>query len=87
MCQKDSEKSCLCSARITETRIKHGRGELFVYGICVYCTKGLVAEYRDITDDREKILVLFSLLDGADLDPIHVNDVIEDFVDAMHFLP
>jgi len=85
--EKNSEKACLCSAEITSEKIKHGQCELVIYGIRVYCMKKLVAEYPDITDDQKKIAELFSLLDGADLDCNHINDVIEDFVDALYSLP
>ena len=87
ICRNSRESPHLCSVEITQDVIKHRQKKLVVYGIRVYCMKNIVAEYRDITDDREKILALFSLLDGADLDPLHIDDVIEDFVDAMHFLP
>ena len=87
ICRNSRESPHLCSVEITQDVIKLRQKKLVVYGIRVYCMKNIVAEYRDITDARKKIAKLFSLLAGAGLDPLHIDDVIEDFVDAMHFLP
>lgn len=55
-------------------------GEYVSYGICVYSDGKLVLCVPDVVTDSERAEKLVCLCNGCGLDPIHLADVIEDFL-------
>lgn len=65
--------------RIQKTITAYGCSE-FSYGIKVVRGRRCVRIIQDITDDRARIDRLIDDLNSLSLDPIHLDEVIEDFL-------
>ena len=58
-----------------------------VYGLALYncrperaCLRGESCRVEDISDDREKVLRLKRLIDELRLYPVHLREVVEDYL-------
>lgn len=81
-----TSKKLRCSAVIISDTRHIDNEEVILYGIRVFFGSMVAAEYTDITDDKEKIIVLCSLFNNSDIDRKHIRDIIEDFADSLHFI-
>lgn len=65
-----------------ETKIlpDDNRKEYVTYGIKVYDENGLINAVSDISVNYDDVKKLCNRLNECELDPIHLSDVIEDFL-------
>ena len=61
---------------------KSKRSERIAYGIAAYAEDGqtCITKLHDITSDKTALAELVSLCNRLQLSPIHLHDVIEDFL-------
>lgn len=61
---------------------KSKRSERIAYGIAAYAEdeQTCIARLRDITSDKTALAELASLCNRLQLSPIHLHDVVEDFL-------
>ena len=61
---------------------KTKRSERIAYGIAAYAknTKTCVVRLHDITSDKDALTRLVLLCNRLQLSPIHLHDVVEDFL-------
>ena len=61
---------------------KSKRSERIIYGIAAYAEdkQTCIAKLHDITSDKNALAELVSLCNRLQLSPIHLHDVIEDFL-------
>ena len=63
-----------------------GESRRVAYGIAAYAdaetdqTSTIVASVNDISSDREAVEKLVELCNSLELDVVHLNDVVEDFL-------
>lgn len=76
----------LCSTVITKETILSDGEAVTLYGIKVLWGSQTVAEFSAITENYEKIRELCILLNENDIDKKHINYIIEDFTDSLHFI-
>ncbi len=76
-----------CSAVVTSQTVYTDGEAVTLYGIRVFSENKLAAEYTDITEKQEKIKELCALFNKNDIDRKHIDDIIEDFADSLHFFP
>lgn len=51
------------------------------YGIAAFAdATTIIASCQDITSDKQKLQDLINLCNELDLSPIHLNDVVQDFL-------
>jgi len=61
----------------------------FSYGIAVFAdaaqtgTAVIIDEIGDVSDDREKVEMLAALCNKLDLSPLHLRDIVEDFLTTL----
>lgn len=68
------------------TDVWHEDGDTVrVYGLCFSDGHGFSDCYDAITSDIRKISELFGYFQNYDVDRSQINDIVEDFVDALHF--
>lgn len=71
--------SCIQTVKTTEN------GDVPMWGLAFADENGTFEIIDDITPDRERIDELLSYFRDWDVDRSQIFDVVEDFVDAMHF--
>lgn len=61
---------------------KSKRSERIAYGIATYAEDGqtCITKLHDITSDKDALAELVDLCNRLQLSPIHLHDVIEDFL-------
>ena len=61
---------------------KTKRSERIAYGIAAYAEDGqtCITKLHDITSDKNALAELVSLCNRLQLSPIHLHDVVEDFL-------
>ena len=65
---------------VKETETSEILGEYITYGIKVTRNESLIELISDVSTDREKAERLASLCNDGQLHPIHIRDIIEDFL-------
>ena len=71
---------------IVEERYCLNENERVSYGVVVYSnaetddTATIISSIHDVTSERLKLLTFINLCNGCKLSPIHLQDVIEDFL-------
>ncbi|MBQ3418379.1 MAG: hypothetical protein IJH32_11200 [Ruminococcus sp.] len=64
---------------VEETVITYGQEHLS-YGVKVVRDRRCLRVIRDITDDKERLSCLINDMNELSLDPIHLDEVIEEFL-------
>ena len=75
-----------CFAVIFSRTARTDCGIVVLYGIKVFFGNEIAGEYADITENLEKIRELCDLFNKYDIDKAHINDIVEDFADSLHFV-
>ena len=65
---------------VAQTLTADELGTYLTYGIRVSLAERELAFVSDVTADRREIETLVKLCNDGQLDPVHLNDVIEDFL-------
>ena len=67
---------------LCEKTYKSKRSERIAYGIAAYAEDGqtCITKLHDVTSDKDALAELVELCNRLQLSPIHLHDVIEDFL-------
>ena len=67
--------------RLTECRIADSKGDLRpCWGVALCCDGVCLRTAEDLSPDREAVLRLVELFNEEELDPVHFDQAIEDFL-------
>lgn len=73
-----------CSYSVLSQVLKNDEGEEYsAYGITVMSEDGEIVSIPDVSTNYEDMRLLVETCTRECLDPIHLNDVIEDFLDDL----
>lgn len=64
----------------SERRYDRESGEYEAFGVAAVESDEVVISVRDISDDRDKVCALAALFNEERLSPLHLENVVEDFL-------
>lgn len=71
----------MISYRLTKQRISDSRGKhRTAYGVALVVDGVCIREAEDLSPDREAVFALVELFNNDELDPVHFDQAIEDFL-------
>lgn len=79
------DKTDLCYAKVISDTITLDGETFTIYGLKITIGTDFSESYRNITDNYEKIQKFCRSLHGKKISVLHIEDIIQDFCDCLHF--
>ncbi len=82
---ENAEGSHTCTAEILAENIFYDNKNCILYGLRINVSGKTIREYHYITEDFEKILDLKKLFSDFNIESVHADDIVSDFIAESHF--